>query len=182
MKSPVFIGDFCFFGVGNRPVAQVVVATCFLDLRRFADTHCCAAAIKAPVTLESSHDTGEFACEGLAQWWEQQGREHDPHATRLLILCHGGGEADDQQPRGRIAKAGDRQAQWSHSRNSTLLIEREVLAVRPQSRTSPARHDLEVVPRAAKIDARFDRSPVAPSMGLLVDGATRRPSKLRRPV
>ena len=49
------------------------------------------AANKAHMTLGTSHDTSEFACECLAQWWEQHGRERDPHATRLLILCDGGG-------------------------------------------------------------------------------------------
>ena len=49
------------------------------------------AANKAHVTLGTSHDTSEFACECLAQWWEQHGHERYPHATRLLILCDGGG-------------------------------------------------------------------------------------------
>jgi DDE family transposase len=49
------------------------------------------AANKAHVTLGTSHDTSEFACECLAQWWAEHGREQYPKATKLLILCDGGG-------------------------------------------------------------------------------------------
>ena len=49
------------------------------------------AANKAHVTLGTSHDTSEFACECLAQWWTEHGREQYPKATKLLILCDGGG-------------------------------------------------------------------------------------------
>ena len=45
----------------------------------------------AHVTLGTSHDTSEFACECLAQWWLEHGRKRYPHAQRLLILCDGGG-------------------------------------------------------------------------------------------
>ena len=49
------------------------------------------AANVGHVTLGTSHDTSEFACECLAQWWEEHGRRRYPTATRLLILCDGGG-------------------------------------------------------------------------------------------
>jgi hypothetical protein len=49
------------------------------------------AANKAHVTIGTSHDTSEFACECLAQWWEQHGRDRYPAATKLLLLCDGGG-------------------------------------------------------------------------------------------
>jgi hypothetical protein len=49
------------------------------------------ATNKAHVTLGTSHDTSEFACECLAQWWAEHGREQYPEATKLLILCDGGG-------------------------------------------------------------------------------------------
>lgn len=49
------------------------------------------AANQAHVTLGTSHDTSEFACECLALWWEQQGRDRYPTATTLLLLCDGGG-------------------------------------------------------------------------------------------
>ena len=49
------------------------------------------AANKAHVTIGTSHDTSEFACECLALWWEQHGHERYPTATKLLLLCDGGG-------------------------------------------------------------------------------------------
>lgn len=49
------------------------------------------AANQAHVTIGTSHDTSEFACECLALWWEQHGRDRYPTATKLLLLCDGGG-------------------------------------------------------------------------------------------
>jgi Rhodopirellula transposase DDE domain len=43
------------------------------------------------VHLGTSHDTSEFACDCLADWWEQFGRQLYPNATSLLLLCDGGG-------------------------------------------------------------------------------------------
>lgn len=43
------------------------------------------------VNLGVSHDTSEFACDSIARWWREQGRRHYPQATRLLMLCDGGG-------------------------------------------------------------------------------------------
>ena len=43
------------------------------------------------LNLGLSHDTSRFACDSLAQWWEQQGRPAYPQARRLLLLCDGGG-------------------------------------------------------------------------------------------
>jgi len=41
--------------------------------------------------LNTSHDTSELACDSLAAWWEHHGRPAYPGATRLLVLCDGGG-------------------------------------------------------------------------------------------
>ena len=41
--------------------------------------------------LNTSHDTSEFCCASVAQWWLRQGRRHYPKARKLLILCDGGG-------------------------------------------------------------------------------------------
>jgi Rhodopirellula transposase DDE domain len=43
------------------------------------------------VNLGTSHDTSEFACDSLRQWWQVYGRWAYPAATSLLILCDGGG-------------------------------------------------------------------------------------------
>lgn len=43
------------------------------------------------VHLNTSHDTTELACDSIALWWEQYGRERYPQAKKLLLLCDGGG-------------------------------------------------------------------------------------------
>lgn len=43
------------------------------------------------ITLGTSRDTSEFACDSLSQWWMNEGIIHYPKATSLLILCDGGG-------------------------------------------------------------------------------------------
>jgi hypothetical protein len=41
--------------------------------------------------LNTSHDTSELACDSLEAWWENHGRSAYPKATKLLVLCDGGG-------------------------------------------------------------------------------------------
>jgi hypothetical protein len=41
--------------------------------------------------LNTSHDTSEFCCDSIAQWWHQHGRLYYPQVCRLLLLCDGGG-------------------------------------------------------------------------------------------
>jgi Rhodopirellula transposase DDE domain len=43
------------------------------------------------VHLNTSHDTSELACDSLEAWWEGHGRATSPKATKLLVLCDGGG-------------------------------------------------------------------------------------------
>lgn len=43
------------------------------------------------ITLGTSRDTSEFACDSLSQWWINEGIIHYPNAKSLLILCDGGG-------------------------------------------------------------------------------------------
>jgi len=43
------------------------------------------------INLGTSHDTSEFACDSLRNWWYNQGQALYPAATALLILCDGGG-------------------------------------------------------------------------------------------
>lgn len=43
------------------------------------------------INLGTSHETSQFACDSLERWWRQQGRKQYPQATRLLLLCDGGG-------------------------------------------------------------------------------------------
>jgi hypothetical protein len=46
---------------------------------------------KGIINLGCSHDTSEFACDSLRQWWLRQGQSDYPQATSLLLLCDGGG-------------------------------------------------------------------------------------------
>lgn len=43
------------------------------------------------VALGTSHDTSEFACDCLRQWWWNYGQGTYRDATSLLLLCDGGG-------------------------------------------------------------------------------------------
>ena len=47
--------------------------------------------------LGTSHDTGEFACDAIGDWWNQHGRHHYPSATSILLLCDGGGSNSARQ-------------------------------------------------------------------------------------
>ena len=49
------------------------------------------------VNLGTSHDTGEFACDSIERWWEDQGRELYPRASSILLLCDGGGSNSASQ-------------------------------------------------------------------------------------
>ena len=43
------------------------------------------------INLGISHETSQFACDSIERWWQAEGRKRYPHATRLLLLCDGGG-------------------------------------------------------------------------------------------
>jgi Rhodopirellula transposase DDE domain len=43
------------------------------------------------VHLGTSHDTSEFACDCVRDWWKRFGRAAYPEAKSLLLLCDGGG-------------------------------------------------------------------------------------------
>ena len=43
------------------------------------------------ITLGTSHDTSEFACDCLRQWWYDYRRTSYTQADSLLLLCDGGG-------------------------------------------------------------------------------------------
>jgi hypothetical protein len=43
------------------------------------------------IHLGTSHDTSEFACDSLKDWWERFGRAAYPGAKSILLLCDGGG-------------------------------------------------------------------------------------------
>jgi len=43
------------------------------------------------INLGVSHDTSQFACDSVERWWREHGQKQYPHATRVLVLCDGGG-------------------------------------------------------------------------------------------
>jgi hypothetical protein len=43
------------------------------------------------IHLGTSHETSEFACDNLRDWWERFGRAAYPAARSILLLCDGGG-------------------------------------------------------------------------------------------
>jgi transposase len=46
---------------------------------------------KAYVTIGTSRDTSEFACDSIGEWWNRYGRSLYPNATSILMLMDGGG-------------------------------------------------------------------------------------------
>lgn len=43
------------------------------------------------ITLGLSHDTSEFSCDAIRNWWEMYGKVNYPNATSILLLADGGG-------------------------------------------------------------------------------------------
>lgn len=53
------------------------------------------------IHLGTSHDTGEFACDSLKDWWERFGRAAYPQAKSLMLLRDGGGGNPADTERGQ---------------------------------------------------------------------------------
>jgi hypothetical protein len=51
----------------------------------------------AHITLGTSHDTSQFACECFQRWWYRHGLLAHPRATSLLMLCDCGGSNGNRQ-------------------------------------------------------------------------------------
>jgi len=43
------------------------------------------------ITIGTSRDTSEFACDCIQNWWNDYGKIHYKDATSILFLCDGGG-------------------------------------------------------------------------------------------
>ena len=71
----VFDHDFAEFGQG------VVLPHGIYDLK----------LNRGYIHLGTSHETSEFACDNLRDWWERFGRKAYPEAKSILLLCDGGG-------------------------------------------------------------------------------------------
>lgn len=46
---------------------------------------------EAHINIGTSHETAEFLCDSLQNWWETKGKIDYPNATEILILCDAGG-------------------------------------------------------------------------------------------
>jgi hypothetical protein len=46
---------------------------------------------EAYVSIGTSRDTSEFACDSIRQWWNNHGKKHYPNADSILMLMDGGG-------------------------------------------------------------------------------------------
>ena len=53
------------------------------------------------IHLGTSHDTSEFACDCLKDWWQRFGRVAYPNAKSLMRLCDGGGSNPADTERGQ---------------------------------------------------------------------------------
>lgn len=53
---------------------------------------------KAHVNLGTSVDTTEFACDSVAHWWKNYGKYDYPSATKILLMCDGGGSNPANSP------------------------------------------------------------------------------------
>lgn len=47
--------------------------------------------------IGTSHDTGQFACDAIRDWWLEHGQHHYQSATSILLLCDGGGSNSSRQ-------------------------------------------------------------------------------------
>ena len=93
-KKKEYIGNF------YRPgllYTTEVIETSDHDFTSFAESIVVPHAIydlfhnKGYINIGTSHDTSEFACDSLRQWWYAQGQHDYPKATSILVLCDGGG-------------------------------------------------------------------------------------------
>lgn len=59
------------------------------------------------IHLGNSHDTSEFGCDNLQDWWARFGRAAYPEAKSILVLCDGGGSnpADNDNGQAHLFRA-----------------------------------------------------------------------------
>ena len=74
-SNPVFDHDFPSYAEGK------IVPHGLYDVKRNV----------GHLTLGTSHDTGQFACDSFGLWWKRHGERAYPWATSILLLCDGGG-------------------------------------------------------------------------------------------
>lgn len=65
----------------NSPAEGIVIPHGIYDVQRNTGY----------INLGTSHDTSEFACDCIRNWWNNQGYFEYSDATSVLVLCDGGG-------------------------------------------------------------------------------------------
>jgi len=93
-KKKEFLGDLFRAGRGYSHGANAVFDH---DFPSYADGKIIPHGLydvkrnEGHLTLGTSHDTGRFACDSFALWWNRHGERAYPRATSILLLCDGGG-------------------------------------------------------------------------------------------
>jgi len=94
VKKKELIGNF---SRGDELYTQERVHVNDHDFRSMADGVAIPHAIydierkHGYITIGTSKDTSEFACDCIENWWNDYGKKHYPNATSILFLCDGGG-------------------------------------------------------------------------------------------
>lgn len=110
LKARELIGNYCRAG---SFYSRETIKTFDHDFDQFADGVVLPHGLydlkrnRGYVHLGTSHDTSEFACDCLLDWWERFGRGGYPEARSLLLLCDGGGSnpADTARSEAHLFKA-----------------------------------------------------------------------------
>lgn len=99
-KKRELLGDFYRDG---QLITNQTVCVFDHDFPSFADGHVIPHGLydlkrnRGWINLCGSHDTSEFACDSIWQWWLAEGRAAYPSADSLLLLCDGGGSNSASQ-------------------------------------------------------------------------------------
>lgn len=93
-KKKEYIGNFYRDG---HLYTQEVVTTWDHDFNRFAEGIVIPHGVydqtrnSCHITIGTTKDTSEFACDSIRNWWYNKGRHHYPNAPSLLLVCDSGG-------------------------------------------------------------------------------------------
>ncbi len=77
MQGELVVNDHDFPSFGYGPVIPHGIYDCKAD--------------EGYISIGTSKDTSEFACDNLKNWWNEIGRYRYPNATSILVLADGGG-------------------------------------------------------------------------------------------
>jgi hypothetical protein len=93
-KKKEYIGNFYREG---HIYTQEVITTWDHDFNSFAEGIVIPHGVydliqnKCYISIGTSKDTGELACDSIRNWWYNDGRQHYSNAPSILIVCDSGG-------------------------------------------------------------------------------------------